>query len=207
MLVSLPTNSLKNPCSSACQNDVRVYLHCLNWIEEEERSIQFGVWKNSYYELCLSSCVNNRKKHCLCPLSTHNNRQTLIVCSPFFLFFFFSSTWMALMFHLQGWVGGGAGLLHTLSLVPGPVIWIVIEAGGVTNETASLLTQARVHRLVHLGLEKESTITTPGNSEEEEQELQLETRLRIKGLRFVHSEVARTETLPFVVGLYSVLMH
>jgi len=114
---------------------------------------------------------------------------------------------MALMLHLQGWVGGGAGLLHTLSLVPGPVIWIVIEAGGVTNETASLLTQARVHRLVHLGLEKESTITTPGNSEEEEQELQLETRLRIEGLRFVHSEVARTETLPFVVGLYSVLMH
>jgi hypothetical protein len=56
-------------------------------------------------------------------------------------------------------------------------------------------------------LEKESTITTPGNSEEEEQKLQLETRLRIKGLRFVHSEVARTETLPFVVGLYSVLMH
>jgi galactosylgalactosylxylosylprotein 3-beta-glucuronosyltransferase 2 len=112
---------------------------------------------------------------------------------------------MALMLHLQGWVGGGAGLLHTLSLVPGPVIWIVIEAGGVTNETASLLTQARVHRLVHLGLEKESTITTPGNSEE--QELQLETRLRIEGLRFVHSEVARTETLPFVVGLYSVFMH
>jgi hypothetical protein len=81
-------------------------VHRLNWIEEEERSIQFGVWKNSTYELCLSSCVNNRKKHCLCPLSTHHNRQTLVVCFPFFLFFLFSSTWMALMCHLQVWVGG-----------------------------------------------------------------------------------------------------
>jgi hypothetical protein len=69
------------------------------------------------------------------------------------------------------------GLMHTLSLVPGPVTWIVIEAGGVTNETASLLTQAHVHRLLHLGFGESMT---PGL---EEQPL-LETRLRIEGLRY-----------------------
>jgi hypothetical protein len=148
-----------------------------------------------------------QQKETLFMSTVNTQQQTDIDC----LFSFLSL--LLLLFNLNGThvaftrVGGGAGLLHTLSLVPGPVIWIVIEAGGVTNETASLLTQARVHRLVHLGLEKESTITTPGNSEEEEWELQLETRLRIEGLRYVHSEVARRETLPFVVHLYSVLMY
>jgi hypothetical protein len=76
------------------------------------------------------------------------------------------------------WNVGLAALMHTLSLVPGPVTWIVIEAGGVTNETASLLTQAHVHRLLHLGFGESMT---PGL---EEQPL-LETRLRIEGLRCV----------------------
>jgi galactosylgalactosylxylosylprotein 3-beta-glucuronosyltransferase 2 len=75
------------------------------------------------------------------------------------------------------WNVGLAALMHTLSLVPGPVTWIVIEAGGVTNETAYLLTQAHVHRLLHLGFGESMT---PGF---EEQPL-LETRLRIEGLRY-----------------------
>lgn len=73
------------------------------------------------------------------------------------------------------------GLLHTLSLVRGPVTWIVIEAEGASAETAALLSQARVHKLVHLGA-----------SEHLPQSLQdrriLESHLRIEGLRYVREQ-------------------
>lgn len=73
-------------------------------------------------------------------------------------------------------MGDGAGLIHTLSQVRGPVTWIVIEAGGVTEETAALLKQAKVHQLVHLR----------GIRERVPHSLQdrgiLESHLRIEGL-------------------------
>ncbi|KAJ7299203.1 hypothetical protein O6H91_16G091700 [Diphasiastrum complanatum] len=32
--------------------------------------------------------------------------------------------------------------MHTLMSVPGPLTWIVVEAGGVSNETTSLLARS-----------------------------------------------------------------
>ena len=74
-----------------------------------------------------------------------------------------------------------AGLLHTLSLVVAPVTWIVVEAGGVTNETSSLLQNAQVERLVHLGWNE-------GMPHHPEDQAKVETRMRIEGLRCVMCE-------------------
>ena len=71
-----------------------------------------------------------------------------------------------------------AGLLHTLSLVLAPVTWIVVEAGGVTNETSSLLQNAQVERVVHLGWNE-------GMPYDPEEQAKVETRMRIEGLRCV----------------------
>ncbi|KAG0559750.1 hypothetical protein M758_10G121900 [Ceratodon purpureus] len=70
------------------------------------------------------------------------------------------------------------GLLHTLSLVRGPVTWIVIEAGGASAETAALLSQARVDKLVHLGASEQLPQSFKGRRI-------LESHLRIEGLRYV----------------------
>lgn len=66
--------------------------------------------------------------------------------------------------------------MHTLSLVRGPVTWIVIEAGGMSNDTAELLTQARVYNVVHLGYPK----PMPGGFEAR---WIMESHLRVEGLR------------------------
>lgn len=82
------------------------------------------------------------------------------------------------MTHMTNLFGksGFAGLMHTLSLVRGPVTWIVIEAGGVSNETASLLKQSQVHKLLHLGSPK------PMPSILEDRGV-MEAHLRVEGLR------------------------
>lgn len=69
-----------------------------------------------------------------------------------------------------------AGLMHTLSLVRGPVTWIVIEAGGVSNSTAQFLAQARVHNVVHLGYPTLMPVAF-------EARWILESHLRVEGLR------------------------
>ena len=38
--------------------------------------------------------------------------------------------------------------MHTLSLVQGPVTWVVVEAGGISKEATELLAQARVHSVL-----------------------------------------------------------
>lgn len=68
-------------------------------------------------------------------------------------------------------------LMHTLRIVPTPLIWIVVEAGGASNETASLLSRSQL-TFHHLGFEE----AMPAAWQERQQ---LETRLRIVGLRFV----------------------
>lgn len=70
-----------------------------------------------------------------------------------------------------------AGLMHTLSLVRGPVTWIVIEAGGVSNSTAQFLAQARVHNVVHLGYPTLMPVAF-------EARWILESHLRVEGLRW-----------------------
>jgi hypothetical protein len=81
----------------------------------------------------------------------------------------------------MAWEYGWAGLLHTLSLVPVHVTWIVMEAGGVTNETAYFLSKARVHRLLHLGFGD----AMPAGLKEQGQ---LEAHMRVEGLRYVREE-------------------
>lgn len=66
--------------------------------------------------------------------------------------------------------------MRTLSLIREPVIWIVVEAGGVSNDTAALLSKAQVHKVVHLGFEKSMP---PGL----EDQSVTESHLRIEGLR------------------------
>eukprot|EP00250_Pteridium_aquilinum_P007809 c17455_g1_i1 orf=231-1721(+) len=68
-------------------------------------------------------------------------------------------------------------LIHTLRIVPIPLIWIVIEAGGVSNETAALLSSSQLP-FHHVGLPG----AMPANWEGR---FGMEARLRTKGLRFV----------------------
>lgn len=47
-----------------------------------------------------------------------------------------------------------SGVMHSLMLVPYDLIWIVVEAGGVTNETASLIAKSGL-RTIHVGFHKQ----------------------------------------------------
>ncbi|XP_073396971.1 probable beta-1,4-xylosyltransferase IRX14 isoform X2 [Physcomitrium patens] len=73
------------------------------------------------------------------------------------------------------------GLMHTLSLVRGPVTWIVIEAGGKTSRTADLLAQARVDNVVHLEHSKSMPVYF-------ESRWIMESHLRVEALRFVRKK-------------------
>ena len=66
-------------------------------------------------------------------------------------------------------------LIHTLRLVSSPLIWIVVEAGGISNETEDLLSGSQLS-YHHLALE----IPMP---EHLEQRMNLEMKLRVEGLR------------------------
>lgn len=74
-----------------------------------------------------------------------------------------------------------AGLMCTLSLVRGPVTWIVIEAGGISAETVELLKLARVHKLVHLG----ASAHLPRSLQDRRI---LDSHLRVEGLRYVREQ-------------------
>ena len=65
-------------------------------------------------------------------------------------------------------------VIHTLRNVPDPLTWIVIEAGGVSDETASLNSRLSYH---HLGF-MEASIPSSWNDR-----IELEARLRAEGLR------------------------
>lgn len=69
------------------------------------------------------------------------------------------------------------GLVHTLRAVSGPLIWIVVEAGGVSKETAALLGSSQLS-FYHLGFHEVI------NAESKHID-QLEARLRLEGLRFI----------------------
>lgn len=72
-------------------------------------------------------------------------------------------------------------LIHTLRLVPSPLIWIVVEAGGVSNETAALLLSSKLS-FHHLSLQE----AMPTDSV---QRLHFEVRLRVEGLRFIREQL------------------
>ena len=67
------------------------------------------------------------------------------------------------------------GVMHSLMLVPYDLVWIVVEAGGVTNETASIIAKSGL-RTIHVGFNQRMP-----NSWEARHKL--ETRMRLHALR------------------------
>ncbi|OVA15889.1 Glycosyl transferase [Macleaya cordata] len=72
------------------------------------------------------------------------------------------------------------GLIHSLMLVPYDLIWIVVEAGGTSNETANLLSNSGL-RTIHIGFEEKMPISW-------EDRHRMEARMRLRALRVVREE-------------------
>ncbi|KAL6227396.1 hypothetical protein ACLB2K_001354 [Fragaria x ananassa] len=72
------------------------------------------------------------------------------------------------------------GVMHSLMLVPYDVVWIVVEAGGVTNETASIISKSGLN-IVHIGFDQRMPNTWDGRH-------QLEARMRLQALRVVREQ-------------------
>ncbi|KAJ9562282.1 hypothetical protein OSB04_007442 [Centaurea solstitialis] len=94
------------------------------------------------------------------------NPKTLIAITPTYV-----RTFQAL--HLTG-------LMHTLMNLPYDVVWIVVEAGGATNETATLLAKSKL-RIKHIGFEKKMPIFWEARHK-------MESEMRLRGLRVVREE-------------------
>lgn len=89
------------------------------------------------------------------------NPRPLIVVTPTYV-----RTFQAL--HLTG-------LMHTLMNLPYEVVWIVVEAGGATNETAALLAKSKL-QIKHIGFEKKMPIFWNARHK-------LESEMRLQALR------------------------
>uniref|UniRef100_A0A0D6R8M4 Glycosyltransferases n=1 Tax=Araucaria cunninghamii TaxID=56994 RepID=A0A0D6R8M4_ARACU len=72
------------------------------------------------------------------------------------------------------------GLMHTLMLVPGKVVWIVVEAGGVSNETSALLHKTGLD-VIHVGFNERMPVSW-------EDRHRMEVRMRVQGLRVVREK-------------------
>ncbi|XP_019182638.1 PREDICTED: probable beta-1,4-xylosyltransferase IRX14 [Ipomoea nil] len=72
------------------------------------------------------------------------------------------------------------GVMHSLMNVPYNVIWIVVEAGGTTNETASLVTKSGL-RTIHIGFPEKMPILWKHRHK-------LESKMRVHALRHVRDE-------------------
>ncbi|KAL2333506.1 hypothetical protein Fmac_014719 [Flemingia macrophylla] len=73
-----------------------------------------------------------------------------------------------------------SGVMHSLMLVPYDVVWIVVEAGGVTNETASIVAKSGL-RTFHVGFHHRMPISWDARHK-------LESRMRLHALRIVRKE-------------------
>ncbi|CAL9087975.1 unnamed protein product [Musa textilis] len=69
------------------------------------------------------------------------------------------------------------GLLHSLMLVPYPLTWLVVEAGGVSNETASLLARSSLP-VVHLPFHEDMPVLWNDRH-------RFEARMRLRALRVI----------------------
>ncbi|GKU94794.1 hypothetical protein SLEP1_g8232 [Rubroshorea leprosula] len=69
------------------------------------------------------------------------------------------------------------GVMHSLMLVPYDLVWIVVEAGGVSNETAALIRKSGL-RTIHVGFNQR----IPNSWEERHK---LESKMRLHALRVV----------------------
>jgi hypothetical protein len=72
------------------------------------------------------------------------------------------------------------GVMHSLMNVPYDLVWIVVEAGGATNETASVLAKSGL-RIMHIGFEEKMKLLWRDRH-------QMESRMRLRGLRVVREE-------------------
>jgi len=70
------------------------------------------------------------------------------------------------------------GVMHSLMLVPYDLVWIVVEAGGVTNETASIVANSGLRRIIHIGFNQRIPISWEGRHK-------LEARMRLHALRYI----------------------
>lgn len=73
------------------------------------------------------------------------------------------------------------GVMHSLMLAPYDVVWIVVEAGGKTDETASLIGRSRLKRIIHVGFDRKMPNTW-------EDRRRMEGEMRVEGLRIVREE-------------------
>ncbi|XP_062102654.1 probable beta-1,4-xylosyltransferase IRX14H [Humulus lupulus] len=94
------------------------------------------------------------------------NPRTVIVVTPTYV-----RTFQAL--HMTG-------LMHSLMLVPYEVVWIVVEAGGASNETASILAKSGL-RTIHVGFEQQMPNSWEGRH-------RLEARMRLRALRTIRDQ-------------------
>nr|CAI93189.1 glycosyltransferase [Medicago truncatula] len=72
------------------------------------------------------------------------------------------------------------GVMHSLMLVPYDLIWIVVEAGGVTNETASIIGKSGL-KIIHVGFNQKM----PSLWEDRHK---VESLMRLHALRIVRKE-------------------
>lgn len=89
------------------------------------------------------------------------NAKTVIVVTPTYV-----RTFQAL--HLTG-------VMHCLMNVPYDLVWIVVEAGGKTNETASLIAKSGI-RTMHIGFKEKMPVSW-------EDRHKIEARMRMQALR------------------------
>lgn len=68
-----------------------------------------------------------------------------------------------------------SGVMHSLMLAPYEVVWIVVEAGHVTNETASIIAKSGL-RTIHVGFNHRMPISWNDRHK-------LEARMRLHALR------------------------
>lgn len=69
-----------------------------------------------------------------------------------------------------------SGVMHSLMLVPYDLVWIVVEAGGVTNETAGLIAKSRLNT-IHVGIRQKMPNSWEGRHN-------LEVKMRLRALRY-----------------------
>ena len=72
------------------------------------------------------------------------------------------------------------GVMHSLMLVPYELVWIVVEAGEITNETASVLAKSGLET-IHVGFNQRMPTSWEGRH-------RMEAQMRLHALRlFLHT--------------------
>lgn len=72
------------------------------------------------------------------------------------------------------------GVMHSLMNVPYDLVWIIVEAGGITNETASLVAKSGL-RVMHVGFEEKMPVLWVNRH-------RVEVQMRMRALRVVREE-------------------